>query len=213
MKNSAIRVLSPNAIKAGLRHLSERDPVISGIVARVGPFRLTPETDFFKGLVRSIIAQQISTGAARSIFARLLKILEPPGLEPTGLLNLSDEQFRACGVSPQKIRYLRDLASHVHSEKVRLAEFPKLPNEIIISELVQVKGVGVWTAQMFLIFCLGRLDVFPGDDLGVRTAIKKLYRKRQVPKAGQLRKFEKLWHPYSTIASWYCWRSLELQEK
>jgi DNA-3-methyladenine glycosylase II len=207
---SAIRDLSRAAVEKGLRHLRERDPIIAEIAAKVGPFRLTTEKDFFKGLVRSILAQQISTSAARSIFARLLKAVEPEGLRPEGILALSDQQFRECGVSPQKIRYLRDFATHVNSGKVRLAEFPLLPNETIIAELVEVKGIGLWTAQMFLIFCLGRLDVFPGDDLGVRTAIKKLYRKRQVPKAKQLRKFEKLWHPYSTIASWYCWRSLEL---
>lgn len=203
--------ISEMAVQEGMLHLRERDPVLKEIIGRVGAFRLEPEPDLFKGIVRSIIAQQISTGAARSIFKRLLDALEPEGLKPGSLLKWNDAQFRACGISPQKIGYLRDFADKVHSGKVRLREFPKLSNSVIIEELVEVKGIGIWTAQMFLIFCLGRLNVFPGGDLGIRTAIKKLYRKRKLPEPKHLKKFEKLWHPYGTIASWYCWRSLELE--
>lgn len=128
-------------------------------------------------------------------------------------MELSAEELRAAGLSAQKARYLRDLAEKVTSGTVGLERLEKLSNDEIVAELTQVKGIGVWTVQMLLIFSLGRLDVFPGADLGIRTAIQRLYRKRALPtKPGQLRRFEKLWQPYASIASWYCWRSLEFDE-
>jgi DNA-3-methyladenine glycosylase II len=126
------------------------------------------------------------------------------------LHRLSPEELRGAGLSLQKARYLRDLAEKIANKSVRIEGIHTRTNEEIIAELTQVKGIGVWTVQMLLIFSLGRLDVFPGADLGIRTAIQRLYRKRQLPKAKQLKKFEKLWQPYASIASWYCWRSLEL---
>ena len=131
----------------------------------------------------------------------------------SGLARLNLEELRAVGVSPQKARYLLDLATKVSSGVVCLERIPEMSNEEIIVALTQVKGIGVWTVQMLLIFSLGRLDVFPGGDLGIRTAIQRLYRKRTLPtKPAHLRKYEKLWQPYASIASWYCWRSLEFDE-
>jgi len=202
-------LVTQKEITSGIAHLRERDPIISAVIDRAGPFSLKPEKDLFKSLVRAILAQQISTAAARSIYQRLLSVAGGEENLLPALLRLSDEELRGVGLSPQKRRYLRDLAQKVSDEIVHIHQIPAMTNEEIIAELTQVVGIGKWTVQMLLIFSLGRLDVFPGDDLGVRTAIKKLYRKRVLPKPKHLTKYEKLWQPYASIASWYCWRSLE----
>ena len=200
-------------VAAGIKYLRARDPVLRGIIDRVGGFALKNEPDVFTALVRAIVSQQISTGAARSIYGRLCERVGGEEQLLRGLAALTTDELRAAGVSSQKARYLRDLAEKVASGTVVLAGIQKLSNEKIVAELTQVKGIGVWTVQMLLIFSLGRLDVFPGADLGIRTAIQRLYRKRALPtKPQQLRKFEKLWQPYASIASWYCWRSLEFEE-
>lgn len=200
-------------IAAGIAHLRSRDPIIAGIIDRVGDFALKREPDLFRALVRAIISQQISTGAARSIHGRLVEFAGGEERLLEALLRTDGTQLRAVGISAQKANYLLDLARKVSERTVNLERLPKLKNEEIIAELTQVKGIGVWTVQMLLIFSLGRLDVFPGGDLGVRTAIQRLYRKRKLPtKPAQLKKFDKLWHPYASIASWYCWRSLEFEE-
>ncbi len=199
-------------ITRGLAHLRERDPVLAQVINRAGPFALKQEKDLFKSLVRAIVAQQISTAAARSIYQRLLTAVGGEKKLLPGLLRMTDAEFRAAGLSSQKTRYLRDLAEKVSNKTVRIHHVKKMSNDEAIAELTQIIGVGKWTVQMLLIFSLGRLDVFPGDDLGVRTAIKKLYRKRIVPEAKQLSKYEKLWQPYASIASWYCWRSLEFRD-
>jgi DNA-3-methyladenine glycosylase II len=197
-------------IAEAIVYLRGRDPVLAAVIDRVGPFALQPDPDIFKSLVRAIIAQQISTSAARSIYKRLISLAGAEERLLSALARLSAEELRAAGVSPQKARYLRDLAEKVSIGTVKLETIAARTNDEIIAELTQIKGVGVWTAQMLLIFSLGRLDVFPGDDLGIRTAIKRLYRKRALPtKPAQLRKFERLWQPYASVASWYCWRSLE----
>jgi DNA-3-methyladenine glycosylase II len=184
--------------------------VMAAVIKRAGSFQVQLEADLFKAIVRAIISQQISTSAARSIFKRLCEAAgDRPLLE--AMQGMSVEQFRAAGISPQKAGYLRDLASKVHAQEVRLPILPTLENDEVIEELIRVKGIGRWTVQMLLIFSLGRLNVFPGDDLGVRTAIKRLYHKRALPGPRQLKKFGKLWQPYASIAAWYCWRSLEFK--
>src|SRR5262245_53365340 len=173
---------APDQIARGIAHLRERDPIIAAVIDRAGPFSLTPEQDIFKSLVRAIVAQQISTSAARSIHKRLLDAVGGETNLLKGLRRLSPEQLRASGLSPQKSRYLRDLAKKVTAGAVRIHEVHRMTNDEVIAELTQVVGIGKWTVQMLLIFSLGRLDVFPGGDLGVRTAIKNLYRKRVLPK-------------------------------
>lgn len=163
--------------------------------------------DRFDALVRSIISQQISTAAARTIYARLVDRIGTPGTE--ALLDLSDEEFRACGISPQKIIYLRDLASHVSTGALPLARIGRLPDEEIIARLVAVKGIGRWTAQMFLMFSLGRPDILPHDDLGVRNAMKRLYELPESPSRAEMDRIAEPWRPYTTVACWYLWRSLE----
>lgn len=188
------------------------DAAMARLIDAVGPYRLRPERDRFGMLVRSILSQQISTGAARSIRAKLDALLAPDVVRAESLARASDDALRACGISPQKIGYLRSLVEKVDSGAVRLARIGRKPNEAIVTELVQVKGIGVWTAQMFLIFALGRLDVFPHGDLGVRVAIRDLYGLAALPTQAEGEAIARLWQPYASVASWYCWRSLDLRK-
>ena len=205
--------MKPAEVADGIEYIRRRDPVLGAIIARVGGFVLKREPDIFTALVRAIISQQISTGAARSIYKRLCDRVGGEKNLLEGLAGLNLEEMRAVGISPQKAGYLIDLATKVSTGAVVLDRLSELSNEEIIEQLTQVKGIGVWTVQMLLIFSLGRLDVFPGGDLGIRTAIQRLYRRRTLPtKPLHLRKYEKLWQPYASIASWYCWRSLEFEE-
>jgi DNA-3-methyladenine glycosylase II len=178
---------------------------------RVGKFQLRLERDRFKALARSILWQQISGSAAASIYRKLLATLSPAGLSPESLSGLTIDQLRAAGVSPQKAAYLLDLARKVTTGEVILTRLHRASDEAIIENLTQIRGVGTWTAQMFLIFSLGRLDVFPHDDLGIRQALRKAYKLDQLPDKKTSMKIALPWKPFSTIASWYCWRSLQAQ--
>jgi DNA-3-methyladenine glycosylase II len=180
------------------------------VIDQVGPFQLKLRRNRFEALVRSIISQQISGGAARSIQKRLFALLPSDGFKPEALAALTPQQLRTAGVSPQKASYLLDLASKVTAGGVRLHRVARMSDAEVIAELTQVKGIGIWTAQMFLMFSLGRLDVFPHDDLGVRSALRHLYRLPDLPDRETSHRIAAPWRPYATIASWYCWRSLEL---
>lgn len=196
---------------AGVDHVRKADPVMRDLIDRVGPLRLKPRRRRFDMLVRSIISQQISTGAANSIYRRLKQTVAPERLNAPTLAALSLAQFRGAGISPQKTRYLVDLSEHVLKGQLQLDRLPRMTDEEVIQELVQVKGIGVWTAQMFLIFSLGRPDVFPHDDLGIRVALRKLYQLKELPDKQTSHAIALPWRPYATVASWYCWRSLENQ--
>jgi DNA-3-methyladenine glycosylase II len=193
-----------------LTHLRSADPIMGRLIEGVGPFALKPRRNRFHTLVRAIISQQISTAAARSIQAKLEAALEPDGLSPESLARLSPARMRRAGLSPQKQAYLKDLALHVEQRLVRLDRLGRMADEEVIAELVAVKGIGRWTAQMFLIFTLGRPDIFPHDDLGVRTAIKRAYGLAELPNKLLAHQIAEPWRPYATVASWYCWRSLAL---
>jgi DNA-3-methyladenine glycosylase II len=200
-------VSSSDYLKAQ-RHLARRDQVLKRLIAQVGPCTLWYEPDGFRALVRSILAQQISTRAARSIHARLEEAVGKAGMVPAAVLGLSDDALRAAGLSAAKARSLRDLAEKVHSKEVPLAELPELDDEEVIGRLIPVRGIGRWTAQMFLIFSLGRLDVLPADDFGLRSGIQKQYRLRALPDRKQIEKLAEPWRPYRSVATWYFWRSL-----
>jgi len=202
--------LNPEEINKGLRHLRRADPVMRTLIRRAGPYKLKPRRDRFHALVSSIISQQISGSAARSIRQRLHDHVAPEKLSAENLSRLAPEMLRKLGVSPQKASYLVDLANRVVSGELRLERMGRLTDEEVIEELIKIKGIGVWTAQMFLMFSLGRLDVFPHDDLGVRTAIKNLYSLEELPDKKTSHEIAQPWRPYASIASWYCWRSLEL---
>jgi DNA-3-methyladenine glycosylase II len=193
------------------RHLRKRDPVMRRLIDIVGPFTLKVQRDRFQMLVRSIIAQQISWKAAGSIRGRLEQLIAPKRVAPHTLAALTIPELRSAGVSPQKASYLHDLAAKVDSGVVRLDRTGRMADDAVIAELVQVKGIGVWTAQMFLMFSLGRLDVFPHADLGIRSALRKLYGLKDLPDREASFEIAKPWRPYATIASWYCWRSHEVK--
>ncbi len=189
------------------RHLARRDAVLKRLISRVGPCTLTVNPDCFTLLARAILSQQISTKAADSISQRLLKLLAPHPLAPRSILKHSEEKLRSAGLSTAKSRYLLDLAHRVHNGTVELTGFETRNDEEIIELLTQVKGIGTWTAQMFLIFSLGRLDVLPVDDLGLRAGVRQEYRLDELPDRKAVTQMAEPWKPYRSIATWYFWRS------
>ena len=198
------------AIKSALKHLSKHDPVIGSVIKRSRPFDLKLEKNGYRMLVYSILAQQLSTKAAGTIRGRLLDLISPKRLSPKNLDALTIEKMRSVGVSRQKASYLKDLSSRVLAGELRFQRLRRKSDAEVIAELTQVKGIGLWTAQMFLIFSLGRLDVLPHDDLGVRSAIRTLYGLDEMPDKATCHRIAEPWRPYCSIASWYCWRSFEL---
>jgi DNA-3-methyladenine glycosylase II len=204
--------LTADVVTAGMAHLHKACPVLSGVMHRAGPFTLKRERNRFGMLVRSIISQQISTAAARSIRLRLEALVAPGSLSAETILALDDAALRGAGLSPQKLSYLRDLCTKVEDGTVRLPRLSRMDDERVIEELIAVKGIGRWTAQMFLMFCLGRPDVFPHDDLGVRMALKRWYGLDDLPDRETSHTLAEPWRPYASIASWYCWRSGDLEK-
>ena len=187
-----------------------RDPVLAPVIKRHrsrSPLDV-PALDPFPALVRTITAQQISTKAAATIHGRLIAFM-PKGVTPKALLTLTDAQFRQAGLSRQKIGYLRDLAAKVQTGELPIESLHEMDDEAVIEAIVKVKGLGRWSAEMFLMFRLRRPDVLPLGDLGIVTAIQRLYGLRKKPKATRIMKIGDAWRPYRTIACWYLWRSLE----
>lgn len=205
-------VLTPEVVSSGLKHLRKSDRVLRDVIDAAGPFTLKPRCDRFAALTSSIISQQISTSAADSIKRKLKALIAPKRLTADVLVSYTPEQLRAAGVSPQKAGYLLDLAGKVTAREVRLGHVHRLSDDEVIEELVKIKGIGVWTAHMFLMFSLGRADVFPHGDLGVRMALRDLYGLKELPAEKEANELAKPWRPYATIASWYCWRSLDLKK-
>lgn len=184
------------------------------LASRCAPLtELRLQRDRFFALANSILSQQISVHAARAIKDRLRERVGPDGITPDSLARLDIEDLRGVGISRPKAAYLKDLADRVASGELALDRMPRMSDERVIEALIEVRGIGVWTAQMFLIFSLGRLDVFPHDDYGVRAAIQKLYGLDALPDKKASLEIASPWRPYATIASWYCWRSLELDGK
>ncbi len=200
---------SRERVEAAIAHLHAADRVMSRLIARVGPYTLRPQRDRFGMLVRSILSQQISTSAARSIRKRVEQLVAPEKPTAKSLARLTVTQLRSAGVSPQKAAYLLDLSEKALDGTLNLAAIGRLSDEDAIERLVQVKGIGRWTAQMFLMFSLGRLDVFPHDDLGIRVALRNLYDLKDLPDKDTSHAIAQPWRPYATVASWYCWRSID----
>jgi DNA-3-methyladenine glycosylase II len=199
-------------IQKARRHVRAADPVMRRAIDAVGPFTLRPERRRrFSVLARAIISQQVSTAAARTIRDRLEGVIDNGGLTAEGIARLTEPQLRSVGLSRQKASYLLDLARKSLDGTVRLDRIGRLADEAVIEMLTQVKGIGRWTAEMFLIFSLGRLDVLPVDDLGVRAAIRDLYGLADLPDKKTCVDIAAPWRPYATIGSWYYWRSLDLK--
>jgi DNA-3-methyladenine glycosylase II len=197
-------------MRKAILHLKKSDPVMRGIIERVGVVRMEFGDPTFHSLAEAILYQQLNGKAAVVIFKRFIEQTGDP-VTPEGILKLTDVQMRAVGLSKQKTAYLRDLAEKTKAGLLEFERLGELPDEEVIRHLTQVKGVGVWTAHMFLMFTLRRPDVLPTGDYGIQMAIKKHYRKRKLPKPKDMEKIAKPWSPYRSIACWYLWRSLDIK--
>jgi DNA-3-methyladenine glycosylase II len=198
-----------NSPESALAHLRSADPVLADIIQRVGEYAMQYHEPTFRALVRSIVFQQLHGKAARAIFDRLQ---QKAGGEITAesILKLRPAQMRALGLSKQKLTYIRDLARRTRDGLVEFEKFPSMTDEEVIAELIQVKGIGEWTAHMFLIFALRRPNILPTGDYGVRSAMRKAYGMKVMPKPRTMERIAKCWHPYCSVASWYMWRSLDV---
>ena len=182
------------------------------VIASVGPCRFQPTSDHshFYHITRSIVYQQLSGLAARTIHTRFIALFDSPSPEPHHVARMHDDKLRAAGLSRQKASYIKDLAARVHAGELVLDNVENMSDEEIIAALTTVKGIGVWSAQMFLMFRLGRPNVLPVGDLGIQKGVQLAYKLRKLPAPRKVEQIGRPWAPYSTIASWYLWRSLEL---
>ncbi len=192
-----------------LRHLRRKDRALRAVIDRIGPFALRRHRNRFVLLARAIVSQQISTRAAETISARLLKLIAPARLSAEAVRGLTSEQLRSVGLSRQKAVYMHDLAEKVADGTVALRALHRADDEEVIRRLVLVKGIGRWTAEMFLIFCLGRPDVLPVDDLGLRVGVQRLDGLAEPPRPAEVRARGAVWAPYRSVATWYLWQSLK----
>jgi 3-methyladenine DNA glycosylase/8-oxoguanine DNA glycosylase len=197
-------------MRKAILHLKKSDPVLRSIIESVGACRMEFGPPEFASLAESIVYQQLHGKAAATIFKRFAAAAGVP-LTPAGILKLSDEQLRAVGLSKQKSSYMKDLAIKTRDGLLDFSKLPGMPDQEVIKHLTQVKGIGVWTAHMFLIFTLQREDVLPTGDYGVQAAMKKHYRKRKMPKPKDMEKIARAWSPYRSVACWYLWRSLDIK--
>nr|MBI3613982.1 DNA-3-methyladenine glycosylase 2 family protein [Nitrospirota bacterium] len=195
---------------AASRHLAKADPILGRIIARVGPCQLRPSPRYFITLCDSIISQQLSGRVAEVIFERFACLYPCRRPTPRAVAGTPMARLRSVGLSAQKAAYLKDLAKGFLDGRIRTGGLKRQSNEEIVDALVSVHGIGRWTAEMFLIFSLNRLDVLPVDDLGIRKAVQRWYGFKTLPAARTIRRVGRPWHPYETIASWYLWRSLRL---
>ena len=197
-------------MRKAVNHLKKSDPVLRAIIERVGPCRMEFGVPEFSSVAEAIVYQQLNGKAAVTIFNRFVALAGEP-LTPEGILKLSDEQLRSVGLSKQKSSYLKDLAAKTSAGLLNFAQLPEMTDEEVIQHLTQVKGIGVWTAHMFLMFSLRRPNVLPTGDYGVQMAIRKHYKKRKLPKPKDMEKIARLWEPYRSVACWYMWRSLDIK--
>jgi len=197
-------------MRKAINHLKNCDPVLRAIIERVGPCRIQYGPPEFHSLAEAIVYQQLNGKAAETIFNRFADVAGKP-LTPQGIMKLTDQQMRSAGLSKQKTSYLRDMAARAAKGQLDFSSLHERADEEVIEHLTQVKGVGVWTAQMFLMFTLKRPNVLPTGDFGVQMAMKKHYKKRKMPKPTLMEKIAKPWEPYRSIACWYLWKSLDIK--
>ena len=197
-------------MRKAIIHLKKTDPTLRGIIEKAGPYRIEFLEPVFSTLVRSIVFQQLSGKVARVIYNRLVDAAAHGAeLTPEAILKLKPAKLRAIGLSKQKSAYILDLARRTREGSVVFETIHRLSDEEVIEHLTAVKGIGVWTAHMFLIFALRRTDVLPTSDLGVRMAIRKAYQLPELPKPVEIEELARSWRPYCSVAAWYLWRSLD----
>jgi DNA-3-methyladenine glycosylase II len=198
---------SPRYWRKATQELSERDPVLSELIERHRAFTLGSRGDAFQTLARAIVGQQISVKAAQSVWDRLVATAEVMAPEP--VLRMDVAALRSAGLSARKAEYVQDLARHFHDGAIDASSLPDLPDEELIDQLTRVRGIGRWTAEMFLIFNLGRPDVLPIADLGLQRAVSLNYNRGRPVSERRIRLIAKTWAPWRSVATWYMWRSLE----
>lgn len=200
-----------DSLTEGASYLADVDAVLATVIAGAPLPTFQPHTNYYQELVESIISQQLSVKAAATILKRFKALFTSDFPSPKEILELDIETYRSVGLSRQKASYIRDLAEKVLDDTITFSHLDALSNQEVIDELIQIKGVGVWTIHMFLMFCMGRLDILPTGDLGIRNGIQKLYNLAERPGDDEVKAIaaENNWHPYETIASWYVWHSLD----
>ena len=198
-------------MRKAILHLKKSDPVMRAIIDRVGAYKIQHREPSFETLVRSIVYQQLSGKVASVILGRLIALLPGGAVTPNAILKLTPARMRKAGLSKQKTAYIRDLARKTNKGHVKFEALADLTDLEVIEHLTQVKGIGVWTAQMFLMFTLKRPDILPTGDYGVQAAIRKHYKKRKMPKPDVMEKIARPWAPYRSVACWYLWRSLDIK--
>ncbi len=210
-----MNIATVETLQEAAEYLKGHDPVLRPVIEQYGPCTIEPHRDYYRELVESIVGQQLSVKAASAIRHKFLELFDGTFPEPRAILNKTPEELRAAGLSWAKAKYIQDLAQHVLDGRIKFDHFDSLSNDEIIAELTDIKGVGEWTAHMFLMFLMGRLDVLPVGDLGIKNGIRALYNLKTVPTPDQIRKIAKKyhWHPYESVASWYIWQSLDNKPK
>lgn len=204
-------IIDEQLAKGAAEHLQQSDTKLAPIVKQYGLCPIRAHKEYYRALVGEIIGQQLSVKAAASIRKRFELLFGDSFPEPEAILQKSVEELRSVGLSNAKAKYIQDLAQHIIDGKLQFDHLDDLPNEAVTLELTDVKGIGEWTAHMFLMFCMGRSDVLAYGDLGIRNAVKKLYGIDHAPSPQEVEEIAKTnqWHPYETIACWYLWQSLE----
>ena len=198
-------------LRLAASHLAENDGRLAPVIVASGPCRIKPHTDHYGELVGSIVGQQLSSVAAGTIWRRVLDLFDGNMPAPQQLIKVDDQKLRDVGLSWAKVKYVKDLAQHVLDGRLDLEHIATMPNEQVIEQLTAVKGIGEWSAHMFMIFGLGRLDILPVGDLGVRKAVMNLYGLKEMPDPARTVTIanQNSWHPYESVAAWYCWQSLD----
>jgi DNA-3-methyladenine glycosylase II len=203
--------VTPSYWDDACRHLARRDRVMKKLIPKFGEARLQSRGDAFTTLARSIVGQQISVKAAQSVWERFAALLPgaPTRVQPSAVLGLAAQELRAAGLSARKIEYLRDLANHFEAGAVHVRQWQQMDDEAIIEELVAIRGIGRWTAEMFLIFHLMRPNVLPLDDIGLLKGISVNYFSGEPVSRAEAREVGEAWAPFRSVATWYVWRSLD----
>jgi DNA-3-methyladenine glycosylase II len=195
--------------KSILKHFDKKDAVMAGVIRRAGPFNLKKNKNYFQVLCKAIVGQQISTKAAESVNHRFRNLFTSNRPTPKKVQGLTEQQLRDAGLSGQKVKYIKDLSEKFLDRTVRPHHMTCQDNEEIIRQLTGVYGIGRWTAEMFLIFSLSRMNVLPVGDLGLRAGVKLIYNMRDMPSPDRVRVLGRKWQPFATVGTWYTWRILD----
>ena len=196
MTQAAIRVL-------------KKDPKLAKIINHVGKYQIRTSKNYYESLVEAIITQQLAGSAAKAISNRFHSLYGKSFPKPIDVINTSDSKLRKTGLSGPKIKYIKELSEAIEAKKLKMRSLSRLKDEEVIEQLTQIKGIGRWTAEMFLIFSLGRMDVLPVGDLGLRKGVQRYNSADELPNEAEVEKLAERWRPYRTVATWYLWKSLK----